>query len=255
MQKKGNLFLLIITVFFISCTIKNPVNNTKELSEKPIVILCIDDGYRDAYDVALPILKKFDYPVTFGIITSRPNNYDYNVTWEELDTLKTIYHWEIASHSVNHPHLDRLSDEEFIKQLLQSKQTLIEHGFKADTFIVPYGAMTEKQLFIAKNYYKNIRFAHDHLNVNPLYRYQLWGFELDESATFQRIRDRIDTSIEKKEPVLIIFFHHVKTNPDDYFDITPDKLYETLSIIKEKGLKVMTLSKAMDKILGNDEYK
>ncbi len=252
MKNKFKYFLFFL-IFLTSCFQKNLIMKN-QTDSKPIVTICIDDGLENTYKVSLPIIREYGYPVTFGIITDYVDSLSSIVTWKQLDTLKNVYHWEIASHSLNHPHLDRLNDTDFINQLVKSKNTLQEHGFLADTFIVPYGAMTVKQLYIAKNYYKNIRFAHNHINI-PLIRYQLWAFELDQDASVDKINKRIDTAIEKKEKIIIFYFHNVTNNPQSFWDITPETLEAFLKIIKERDFRVMTLKDAMQNILNDDNYQ
>ena len=255
-MNKNFYFLIFILILTLSCEIKNPFKNSDITDNSgPIVVLCIDDGLEETYQVVLPILNKFHYPATFGIITRNVNVNEGSVTWAQLDTLANIYHWEIASHSVSHPHLDLLSDEDFLYQLVESKNVLEYHNFKVDTFIVPYGAMTLEQLELARTIYKNIRFAHDNYNVSPLLRYKLWAFELDESTTLDKIKNRINLAIVRKEKVLIFFFHHVREEEEGFFDITFEKLNKTLSLIKENNLKVMTLNKALDSILKDKDYQ
>ena len=72
----------------------------KELPKKPI-LLTFDDGYKDNYTEALPLLEKYKMKGDFAIITGGTNtNADY-MTTENLKELVSKGH-SIASHTVNH---------------------------------------------------------------------------------------------------------------------------------------------------------
>jgi len=98
------------------------------LPEKPI-ILTFDDGYRDNYENAFPILKDHGMVGTFFVITDFADRaaedpaYARYATW---DMWKEMYDasMEIGSHSRDHPNL-RGQDEDFLVwQALGSSQTI-----------------------------------------------------------------------------------------------------------------------------------
>ena len=178
MKNKTLFYLAMAFILFSIFSCENKIITQERNTTKPIVVIGFDDGLQNTYDTALPILKKFNYPATIGVITSLVNQVSGAVTWAELDSLKEVYHWEIASHSVSHPHLMELSEEEFRNELKASKDTLASHGFYTDTFIIPYGQMRSEQIPIAREYYENIRFSQDFPNVIPFLRYRLWSFHL-----------------------------------------------------------------------------
>ncbi len=254
MKSKTLFYLAMAFILFSIFSCENKTITQERNTTKPIVVIGFDDGLQNTYDTALPILKKFNYPATIGVITSLVNQVSGVVTWAELDSLKEVYHWEIASHSVSHPHLMELSEEEFRNELKASKDTLASHGFYTDTFIIPYGQMRSDQIPIAREYYENIRFSQDFPNVNPFLRYRLWGIEVHNNTTYTNLRERIDEAIENKEPIIIIFFHDVWDNSDNLYTVSRDKLTEILYIIKEYDFEVMTLEKAVKKVLKIKNY-
>lgn len=88
------------------------------------VILTFDDGYRDNYENAFPVLKEFGYPATFFIITDfvteeRP---EY-MTWAQIEEMAAAG-MRFGSHSRNHPNLAGQSIDYLVWQALGSKEAI-----------------------------------------------------------------------------------------------------------------------------------
>jgi peptidoglycan/xylan/chitin deacetylase (PgdA/CDA1 family) len=93
------------------------------LPEKPIV-LTFDDGYRDAYENAFPILQRYGFVGTFFVITDHitygnPNH----ATWDQIIEMHNAG-MDIQSHSRSHIDLRGASDEELLWQILGSREAL-----------------------------------------------------------------------------------------------------------------------------------
>lgn len=97
--------------------------------KKPI-ILTLDDGYLDAYTEALPVLKKYNMIATFYIIRDYVGRTNY-MGQEQIDELKKSG-MEIGSHSLSHPNLSNVGDQEANRQIFESKSDAI-------TFCYPGG--------------------------------------------------------------------------------------------------------------------
>ena len=103
------------------------------------VILTFDDGYRDFYTNAYPILKKYNVPATFFIITSDIGKRG-NVTWGMMKELNGSGLVEIGSHTVNHLDLDKLTQEKIVAQLQDSKMILEKNlGLTIFSLSYPFG--------------------------------------------------------------------------------------------------------------------
>ncbi|TFH40348.1 MAG: polysaccharide deacetylase family protein [Lysobacterales bacterium] len=93
------------------------------LPPKPVIIT-LDDGYRDAYTNAYPLLLKYGMKATVFVITGMvdDNNPNY-LTWAQVAEMSS-HDIDIESHSVNHPDL-RNRDAAFIQhELVASKQAI-----------------------------------------------------------------------------------------------------------------------------------
>ncbi len=96
----------------------------KPLSNKAIAIT-FDDGYREHYRYAFSLLEKYGFVATFFVPTGWAGRSDM-MTWEEMKEMSRAG-MAFGSHSITHPHLSGLSDEDLKKELEDSKKILEEN--------------------------------------------------------------------------------------------------------------------------------
>lgn len=93
------------------------VTGQKGLPPKPVVIT-FDDGYRDTYETALPILKRYGFKSTHFIITA---DAERRLTWAELAEMKAAG-MDIASHSYTHRELSGMTPAQQAEEIVKSKE-------------------------------------------------------------------------------------------------------------------------------------
>jgi len=113
------------------------------LPTKPIV-LTFDDGYRDFYDQAWPVLKQYGLKSSSGVITNFADKGDRGdlqyMNWNMIKELDRSGMVEIASHTQSHPDLTRMSTGQRWAELTQSKDVIEQQlGHPCATFIYPSG--------------------------------------------------------------------------------------------------------------------
>ena len=102
-------------------------------------VIILDDGSRDGYDNALPILEKYGFEATFGVVVGKVSVKRWHMTWRELRELQERGH-EIANHSMTHANLGA-TNAAFWWEIERSAQVLAEHlGSRPKTFVYPYGS-------------------------------------------------------------------------------------------------------------------
>ena len=114
------------------------------LPAKPVV-LTFDDGYKDAFTVAFPLLKKYGFTGTFFIFTKPINeeNREY-LSWQEIE-LMSAAGMEIGCHSRSHPDLREQSDEVLKAEVLDAKREIESHIHKPVlTFCYPAGGYNSR---------------------------------------------------------------------------------------------------------------
>src|SRR5258706_14495245 len=106
------------------------------LPDKPIV-LTFDDGYRDAYEIAFPLLKKYGLTGTFYVVPGFVGEPAY-VTWGELKEMQQAG-MEIGAHTMHHPFLTRLSSVNAFREIFMSRLLLASQlEVPITTFAYPY---------------------------------------------------------------------------------------------------------------------
>ena len=127
---------------------------------KKYIILTFDDGYKDNYDLAFPILKEFDFKATIFLMgRSTYNEWDVKAGGEiefplmSVEMIKEMqdYGIEFGAHTFNHPKINTLSNEEIEHQIVDVKKPLEEKiGKEIITFAYPYGILNDYAKEMAK---------------------------------------------------------------------------------------------------------
>ncbi len=111
--------------------------NPYTLSFKPVIIT-FDDGYKDAYTNAFPILTKYGFTGTFYIITSYVGKAEY-MSWAQIQELNKSS-MNIGSHTLTHPDLANSTKARVIEEVMESKSTLEKKiGSEINDFCYPSG--------------------------------------------------------------------------------------------------------------------
>jgi peptidoglycan/xylan/chitin deacetylase (PgdA/CDA1 family) len=105
--------------------------------ERPVA-LTFDDGYDDAYTEAFPLLRRHGFVATFYIVSSFVGHEGY-MRWDELQILQNAG-MEIGSHSVTHPDLTTLAQNQVSYQVTQSAEEIKTHlQIPVESFCYPIG--------------------------------------------------------------------------------------------------------------------
>lgn len=127
-----------ITLSELSSALEGKVH----LPEKP-VILTFDDGYRDFYTNAFPMLKKYNFKSLNYIIVNhigRSGNLTEGMIRELLDSGLV----EIGCHTLDHEYLPRNGLSEALRQIIDCKKELEERfGVEVFHFAYPGGYYNE----------------------------------------------------------------------------------------------------------------
>ena len=122
-------------------TVGQMIRDKKKIPSKTVA-LTFDDGYKDNYIYAYPVLKKLGIPATISIIVNevaRPQN--DRLSWDEVKEMQDSGLIVIGSHTLDHPYLPEVKSEaELKKQIFDSKKILEQVlGVPIDLFCYPAG--------------------------------------------------------------------------------------------------------------------
>jgi peptidoglycan/xylan/chitin deacetylase (PgdA/CDA1 family) len=121
---------------------KGPPPNAKS------VVIVEDDAHRTVYTDMLPLVKKYQVPVTVFIYPSAISNAKYAMTWDQLRELKKTGLFDFQSHTYWHPNFKRdrkkMKPAEFEMsvemQLVKSRRKIEkELGGQVDMLAWPFG--------------------------------------------------------------------------------------------------------------------
>lgn len=106
------------------------------------VVITFDDGNKDQYDNAFPILKKYNYPAMFYIQTISIGK----SKWMSFDMMRDLLNsgMELGSHTVTHYNLPKQNHETIKRELVESKQIMEKNlGIEVNFFSYPNGVYSQ----------------------------------------------------------------------------------------------------------------
>lgn len=130
------------------------------------IVLTFDDGFRNFYTEAFPVLEEHGFVATIFLVTDycgKLNDWEGNwamskpqelLSWSEIEELSKRG-IEFGAHTLTHPNLTKISAKEIEREIAESKAAIEEHlGVEAATFAYPYGIFNEQVKQIVQNYFK-----------------------------------------------------------------------------------------------------
>lgn len=145
------------------------------LPARPIIIT-FDDGYRDNYDNAFPLLRQYGYTATFFVFTQPIDS--NNVSYLSWDMVKEMHKagMEFGSHSYSHPDMSGKDVDFQVFEVLASKEAIEERtGEPVRFFAYPSG-------------------RYDALTIRVLESAHFWGAVTTQWGADQSYSDRFEMS-------------------------------------------------------------
>jgi len=125
--------------------IADRIRNNQHIEPNWLAIT-FDDGYRNVYDEALPILKQRNWPFTVFVNPDMVKPSKLYMDWAQLKEL-TLHNGHIANHTLSHENLvrDDLSIQDIETNLLTSEEKIKkETGQSSRMLAYPYGEYNDE---------------------------------------------------------------------------------------------------------------
>jgi len=119
-------------------TLENHWKSGKPLPAKPI-LLTFDDGYKDNYTIAYPILKKYKFKATIFVITNFVDDANH-LSQKQIKEMINSGLVDIGAHTKTHPDLTTVTSKKVYQEIFGSKQILTKYiGKPIIAFAYPIG--------------------------------------------------------------------------------------------------------------------
>jgi peptidoglycan/xylan/chitin deacetylase (PgdA/CDA1 family) len=110
--------------------------------DRKSVVVTFDDGYENNYTAAYPVLKKYNIPAVIFVEVGHLEGAGY-LTWQQAKEMNTNG-IDIESHTLAGAYLPRLTHEQVVIQITESKRVLEDKlGHRIRFFAYPIGGFSE----------------------------------------------------------------------------------------------------------------
>ncbi|MDP4195852.1 MAG: polysaccharide deacetylase family protein [Bacteroidota bacterium] len=196
-----------------------------------------DDNSITQFSIGIPLLDKYNLPGTFFVITKQIDDGFCGLTWKYLKSLTDNGH-EIASHTVNHLQLNKLSSKDCERELKESQHRIEEMipGYKCETIAYPGSSTNDTAIALAQKYYIAARSGGGKSELkNPPNFWNLNSFILDSNSSTELMNHYIDYSLSFKG-WCIEMIHGIDSLGHD--PINSHKWEEHLKYVKKNETKI-----------------
>ncbi|MGA9755990.1 MAG: polysaccharide deacetylase family protein [Desulfobaccales bacterium] len=140
------------------------------------VVITADDGHKTVFSDMLPLVRKYNIPVTLFIYPSCISNASYALTWDQLKQLQQTGLFDLQGHTFWHPNFKKdkkkLKPAEYQKeldaQLIKSKAVLEKRfGTTVDVLAWPFGIYDDELEKEAAKAGYVVAFSIDRRNASP----------------------------------------------------------------------------------------
>lgn len=234
--KKGWWLVGILIIVIVLFLIVRPSGELEE-PEEGCLSLTFDDGLKSHYTTVYPMLKERGFGATFFVMAEQEEDPDGRamMTSEEVQELAEEG-FEIGSHTLTHPFLSDLSDEELEQELSESKRFLEEtYGITINFLALPYRNYNSKVLDVAKKYY-----AHARVIFGDPDEFLVNGYGMMYNSSVEDVCSYINGAATEKE-WLVLVFHDVIERPL-VWDTSVEDFEAILQCSEDSGIIVDTMT-------------
>ncbi|MEV5747504.1 polysaccharide deacetylase family protein [Actinoallomurus sp. NPDC052308] len=231
------------------------------LGTNTVVTLGFDDGVKDQFTNARPILQSHHMRGTFYINSGQTNLTNY-MTQADIAALASDGD-EIAGHTVDHADLTTLSSDDAKREVCNDRVTLLGWGFKVKNFAYPYGSENAATEQIVRDCgYNSARAVGGVVSpgscdgcgyaetIPPADVYNMQTPDSIKSDTSLATLKSLVTNAELHGGGWVqLVFHHVCDGCTDTYSVSPSTLSDFLDWLSLRALLGTTV-KTVDQVIG-----
>lgn len=147
-EKFEQLLILLKKKNLTTVTMSEWMAQAQQPQGERIVALTFDDGFLDNFTEAFPLLEKYQAKATIylaphfaAIEKMQP---------EHISLMANSGLVEFGAHTMTHPNLNNISDEQAQAEIIASKQWVAEHLGHCQHFAYPFGRFSPKHMDMVK---------------------------------------------------------------------------------------------------------
>jgi|GEM_PF-6811588 len=224
-------------------------------TKSPIITFTSDDGRLEDYTKMKPLFQAKGIPLTMGIIADGAYGNGVRMSIAQIKELLGLG-WEVASHTVTHPTLSGLTDQQIENELKNSKMSLEStFGIPIKHVIYPYGAHDIRVRNTARKYYRSGTSTNPGHNAEVHKTYALNRVALGSffdiattgypaTNTLEYYKRRVDEAIANN--AWLIFMMH--TWSPDHDATQQQHISDLIDYIKSKIVPIMNVEDALNRV-------
>lgn len=246
----GILLLLAGCVSQPATSIPSPSVSSVPHPGPTIVTLTFDEGFADNYPVK-DLLASHNMHATFYVVSGHVGTEGY-MTWEQLQEFYADGN-EIAGHTVSHPDLPKLNEDEMRHEICDDRAALMQKGFNPVSFAYPSGHWNETvKKVVAECGYNSARLVVDGPDtIPPGDPFALKTLPYIFSDTPLSKIKRYVTGIQNNGGGWIIFVFHYVCDDCHQYSITLDNLTALIDWLQSKSDDMITV-KSIAEVVGGE---
>ena len=142
---KDNGYVIISLTYLVDALRENITLPPKS------IIITFDDGWRNQYAYAFPLLQKYVNTATFFVVSDYVGGGLF-LTWDQIRVMRKSG-MTIGGHTRTHPFLLDVTDPKILEDEITGDKKIIEGqiGQKITIFAYPYGHYTDKIIQVVQN--------------------------------------------------------------------------------------------------------
>lgn len=224
---------------------------------EPLITVTFDDGWETTYTSAAPLLQKYGIHSTQYLL-SGTESYPGYLSWDQIVAMQKAGQ-EIACHTVTHPDLTSITDNNLAHELTGCKATLSQRFGPVTDFASPYGAANAHTLAAIRQVYRSQRNINGTLvdgasnfdvNLGTNFdRYNIIGVSVHRDTTVEQLRQAVNYTVAHDGWLVLVY--HQAEDGNSQLTIDPDSLNKQLAYISSTPVRIVTTGQVLNSVEGS----